>query len=108
MNPADADDARPWGAFEFHSSKICNSSPRATGQAAGARVLMMLAGWPLLGSSTAAPKPVIAWGMAAKRVRVPRGLRARSRAAQWKNEGPMKHGRLHRPSWLFANAQLDG
>ena len=38
----------------------------------------------VLGSSTAAPKPAIAWGMAAKRVRVPRGLRARSHAAQWK------------------------
>ena len=34
-NPADADDARPW-----------NSSPRATGPVVGARVLMMLAGWP--------------------------------------------------------------
>ena len=28
-----------------------------------------------LGSSTVAPKPAIAWGMATKRVRVPRGLR---------------------------------
>ena len=65
---------------------------------------MMLAGWPpgVLGSSTAAPKPAIAWEMAAKRrVRVPRGLRARSRAAQWKNEGPMKQGRRHGASWLL-------
>ena len=54
---------------------------------------MMLAGWASLGSSTTAPKPAIAWGMAAKRVRVPRGLGARSRAAQWKNHGPMKQGR---------------
>ena len=45
---------------------------------------MMLAGWP-------GPKPAIAWGMAAKfETRARSGLRARSRAAQWKNEGPMK------------------
>ena len=61
-----------------------------------------------LGSSTAAPKPAIVWGMAAKRVHVPRSLRARSRAAQWKKEGPMKQGRRHYASWLFASHLATG
>ena len=34
-----------WGLPQ-PTQKICNSSPRATAPVAGARVLMMLAGWP--------------------------------------------------------------
>ena len=42
-NPADADDARPLGASATHSKKWQNIASR---RRAGARVLMMLAGWP--------------------------------------------------------------
>ena len=49
----------------------------------------------LQGRLRVAPKPAIAWGMAAKCVRVPQGLRAISGAARWKKEGPMKQGQRH-------------
>ena len=49
------------------------------------RVLKMLAGCPL-GLFTGAPKPA----MAKNRVHCHVSLQTRSRAAQWRNEGPMK------------------
>ena len=79
----DADDARPQRLAKHRL---------AAGPVACARVHMMLAGW-LPG--------VVHGGREAKRVRVPRGLRARSHAAQWKNEGPMKQGRRHYASCLL-------
>ena len=79
----DADDARPQRLAKHRL---------AAGPVACARVHMMLAGW-LPG--------VVHGGPEAKRVRVPRGLRARSHAAQWKNEGPMKQGRRHYASCLL-------
>ena len=65
-----------WG-----TQKIGKTPPRA-GRGAP-RVLMMLASWPPR-VVHGGPETRHSLGMAAKRVRVPRGLRARSRAAQWK------------------------
>ena len=52
---------------------------------------MMLVGWCPRG----APKPAIQWGNGCETLHVPKVFRARSRAARWKNEGPMMQGRRH-------------
>ena len=44
-------------ASATHSKKTGNSSPRATGPVAGARVLMMLAGWPPWGRHGGPERP---------------------------------------------------
>ena len=77
-----------WGLPQ-PTQKTGNSSPAGCGRpsAHDARRLASL------GSSATAPKPAIAWGMAAKRVCVPSGLRARARAAQGKNEQFMQKKR---------------
>ena len=82
-DPADADDARPLGLPETHS-KTGKTSPRAAESVAGARVLMMLAGWPP-GSSTAAPETRHSLG---------NGCETRSRSERPPGEGP--HGPMEK------------
>ena len=86
-NPADADDARPLGASATHSKNWQNIASRRA---------MMLAGWP----------PGIVHGGPETRHSLGNGCetRARSRAAQRKNEGPMQQGRRHCCGFLLTHS----
>ena len=57
-----------------------------------------------MGSSTGAPKPAIAWGMAAKRVRVPKCLRAKRGLVEKRRSD--EAGSAAQPVAPFAKAKL--
>ena len=85
-NSADADDARPLGASATHWQFLasCHSAGYGRPSAHDARRLASL------GVVHGGPETRHCPGNGCEtRVRVPRSLRARSRTAQWKNEGTL-------------------